>query len=195
MPFILNPADRYAQKYTLLREYKFVVAFENTQEWDYVTEKMYHGLDTGAVPVYWGAPNADYFTPLNSVVNVDDFKSARELAFHLINLKHNCTAYAKYMAWRTGDVGQHFRRLLLYSQRTHPICSLFSRIHNLWINPYLTIWARNVSSDSSSRALDCIQCTKSYTGPVLPKIYQSDFEPTPVQIDTLIESTYNQNQS
>lgn len=36
--------------------YKFVFAFENTEESHYVTEKVYTGLRSGAVPIYKGAP-------------------------------------------------------------------------------------------------------------------------------------------
>jgi hypothetical protein len=176
-PVRREPTERYSQKYRLLRQYKFVLTFENTQEWDYVSEKVYHGLVAGTLPVYWGAPNCNDFLPIKSVVNADDFRSPRELVFHLIKLSSNQTAYNIYMRWRNGDIGDHFLRLLLYARKTHPICSLLSRIHNLWINPYLTVWARNDSSDSGSRTLDCIQCSKSYAGPLFPQVYQGDLVP------------------
>jgi hypothetical protein len=172
-----GPEERYPQKYILLKHYKFLLAFENTQEWDYVTEKVYHGLVAGTIPVYLGAPNSDHFLPLHSVINTDNFTSAREIACHLIKLNANHTAYNEYMAWRTGPIGENFRRLQLYGRRTHPVCSLLSRVHHLWINPYLTVWARNCSSDIPSRGLDCIQCLKSYAGPVFPAIYQDDLNP------------------
>jgi hypothetical protein len=175
----LKPTDRYLRKHILLRQYKCVLTFENTQEWDYVTEKVYHAFDAGTLPVYWGAPNYQQFIPLKSVINVDDFKSPRELAFHVIKLNSNRTAYNEYMEWRNGDIGQPFHRLLQYSTKTHPICSLLARMRNLWINPYLTVWARNISSDDHSQALDCIQCLKAYTGPIFSKTYQ-DLEGNPI---------------
>ena len=36
--------------------YKFIFAFENTEESHYVTEKVYTGLRAGILPIYKGAP-------------------------------------------------------------------------------------------------------------------------------------------
>ncbi len=32
---------------------------ENSNTVDYVTEKIWHALQSGCVPIYWGAPNID----------------------------------------------------------------------------------------------------------------------------------------
>lgn len=37
---------------------------------DYVTEKVYNGLQSGTLPVYWGPENIDDFVPKNSIVKV-----------------------------------------------------------------------------------------------------------------------------
>jgi len=39
-------------------QYKFIMAFENSETDDYVTEKMFEVLVAGSVPIYHGAPNA-----------------------------------------------------------------------------------------------------------------------------------------
>ncbi|GET85466.1 hypothetical protein, conserved [Leishmania tarentolae] len=45
----------------VFRKYRYVLAFENTIEDDYVTEKVYNALLSGALPLYIGAMNiADY---------------------------------------------------------------------------------------------------------------------------------------
>jgi hypothetical protein len=113
--------------------------------------------------VYWGAPNLDHFVPVNSVINAGDFETPRELAIYLTKLRLNSTIYDQYRAWRTGDMGEHFRRLERYVQKARPICSLLARIHEIWINPFLTKWVRNSSSDADSRALDCIRCLEPHT--------------------------------
>lgn len=48
---------------TLSTEYKFSLAFENSETKDYVTEKFYEPLVAGAVPIYMGAPNVKFFAP------------------------------------------------------------------------------------------------------------------------------------
>ncbi|PQP96563.1 alpha-(1 4)-fucosyltransferase [Prunus yedoensis var. nudiflora] len=40
-----------------MSHYKFVLAIENTMTESYVTEKLFYALDSGAVPIYFGAPN------------------------------------------------------------------------------------------------------------------------------------------
>lgn len=53
-----HPDSRYAENWAeskkqLLASYKFTLAFENTQSRDYVTEKAFHALAAGSIPVYW----------------------------------------------------------------------------------------------------------------------------------------------
>lgn len=50
-------------KIETIGKYKFVLAFENSSEKDYVSEKIFHVLHVGSVPVYMGAPNIDDFLP------------------------------------------------------------------------------------------------------------------------------------
>lgn len=40
-----------------LARYKFVLAVENAECEDYVTEKLWKPLSIGSVPIYMGAPN------------------------------------------------------------------------------------------------------------------------------------------
>ncbi len=54
------------------------------------------------VPIVLGAYKEDYEStlPPHSYINVDDFRSIRELATYLKYLDRNDTAYAAYFAWR-----------------------------------------------------------------------------------------------
>jgi hypothetical protein len=84
-----SPKKRYPQKYRILTQYKFVLTFENTQEWDCISEKVYPALVTGILLVYCDAPNGHKFRPVNSAINADDSRSPRDLAFYLIRLQVN----------------------------------------------------------------------------------------------------------
>ncbi len=57
-------------KRALLRRYLAILAAENSIEDDYVTEKVYAGLITGAVPIYYGAANIHRFVPSDSIIKV-----------------------------------------------------------------------------------------------------------------------------
>ncbi len=54
------------------------------------------------VPIVLGAYKEDYVStlPPHSYINVDDFRSIRDLAAYLKYLDRNDTAYAAYFAWR-----------------------------------------------------------------------------------------------
>ena len=54
------------------------------------------------IPIVLGAYKEDYegVLPPHSYINVDDFKSIRELTDYLRYLDRNDTAYAAYFAWK-----------------------------------------------------------------------------------------------
>ena len=60
----------------MLRRYPFYLAFENSDETDYVSEKVFHALEAGVLPVYAGAPNVADFVPPNSVIELSSFGAA-----------------------------------------------------------------------------------------------------------------------
>ncbi|XP_006266179.3 alpha-(1,3)-fucosyltransferase 4 [Alligator mississippiensis] len=84
-------------------EYKFYLAFENSQHTDYITEKLWrNAFEAGAVPVVLGPRRANYelFVPPDSFIHVDDFSSPRKLAVYLKFLDRNPQSYRRYFAWR-----------------------------------------------------------------------------------------------
>nr|VZI40529.1 unnamed protein product [Spirometra erinaceieuropaei] len=84
-------------------QYKFYLAFENSDCKDYITEKLFiNALMYSMLPVVMGAPRSSYcaMAPPNSFIHVDDFSSPADLADYLIWLDRNDTAYASYFAWQ-----------------------------------------------------------------------------------------------
>ncbi|CAL8147838.1 unnamed protein product [Orchesella dallaii] len=84
----------------LAQDYKFYLAFENSICLDYVTEKLFRTLELGLVPVVYGGANYTQIAPPNSFINVDNFKSTKELSKFLRNLDENPDEYKKYFEWR-----------------------------------------------------------------------------------------------
>ncbi len=63
----------------LLRS-KFNLCYENTRgAKGYISEKLFDALSTGAVPVYWGAPNINNYVPADCFVDRRQFDSNDEL--------------------------------------------------------------------------------------------------------------------
>ena len=85
---------------TLLQNYRFYFAAENTLCPDYVTEKFYRALMNNAVPIVYGGADYTQYAPSNSYINVADFKSPKDLAEYLLLLSKNDALYNKYFDWK-----------------------------------------------------------------------------------------------
>ncbi|XP_065881969.1 alpha-(1,4)-fucosyltransferase [Euphorbia lathyris] len=112
-----------------MSHYKFVLAIENTATESYVTEKLFYALDSGAVPIYFGAPNVDDFIPPHSIIDGTKFRSIEELAAYVKALAHDAVAYAEYHAWRRCGVLGNYRKTRAVSLDTVPcrLCEAISR--------------------------------------------------------------------
>ncbi len=114
-----RPDRGSATKMALLRSYRFCLAFENTVEPDYVTEKFFQPLLAGTVPVYRGAPNVDDFAPGDGCyIDASRFDSPRALAHHLLELAADEQAYARLLAWRSQPLRPSFQRLQALTEVT-----------------------------------------------------------------------------
>ncbi|XP_076065424.1 glycoprotein 3-alpha-L-fucosyltransferase A-like isoform X1 [Oratosquilla oratoria] len=91
----------------LNREYKFYLAFENSNCRDYISEKFFvNGLNHNILPIAMGAHPQDYrrASPEKSFIHVDDFESPKALADYLHILDQNDDLYNEYFRWKgTGE--------------------------------------------------------------------------------------------
>ncbi|GAA5971661.1 hypothetical protein JCM3765_006711 [Sporobolomyces pararoseus] len=62
-------------KITMINYYKFSVAFENSNDYDYVTEKYFQALERGSVPLVFGAPSYEsrFFPSPNAAIDIADY--------------------------------------------------------------------------------------------------------------------------
>lgn len=103
----------WASVLSVLPRYKFYLAFENSRTTDYVTERVFHALVAGTVPVYLGASNVREFMPADDAVIVaSDFASPAALAEYLRHLDAHDEAYARHLAWKRDGVSDAFRSLV-----------------------------------------------------------------------------------
>ena len=128
------PNDEGAEsrsKLAVTSRYKFCIAFENTDEDGYASEKLFLSLATDCVPVYMGDPKVDMLVPPHSIIKVSDFGSADELLEYLNYLLSNNTAYEEYRAWKKSpDADANLVRAMALSVITLP-CRLCERIAGL----------------------------------------------------------------
>jgi len=88
-------------------DYKFYLAFENSNCKDYITEKFFvNGLGHDVLPIAMGARYEDYLrsSPHKSFIHVDQFKGPKELADYLHMLDKDDDKYNEYFQWKgTGE--------------------------------------------------------------------------------------------
>lgn len=101
------PRHKSEQCYQMLdNDYRFYLAFENSNCKDYITEKFFNALRHNVIPVVMGASREEYraAAPYHSYIHVDDFASPKELAEYLLLLSRNRTLYNEYFQWKgTGE--------------------------------------------------------------------------------------------
>jgi hypothetical protein len=109
-----------ASKKAMMKHYKFTIGFENSIEHDYITEKLWHPLAAGSVPLYYGAPNVDEWLPCdNCIINLRKFASPQEAAKYIRTVSKNATLYAQFHKWRNEPVLSKFQKILDYFQRAN----------------------------------------------------------------------------
>ena len=79
------------KKEEALSDYMFSIAIENSQETNYISEKLIDCFLQKVVPVYWGAPNIEKFFDLNGIIycqSLDELiNGTQQLSAELYNSK------------------------------------------------------------------------------------------------------------
>jgi hypothetical protein len=88
-------------------KYKFVIAIENSNCQDYVTEKLVKAVASGSIPIVAGRngrPDYRRYMPNHSFINVFDYPSISALAADLKRIGGNKTLYESYLWYRKHDI-------------------------------------------------------------------------------------------
>lgn len=103
---------RWIQQRCVTGQYKFYLAFENSQHKGYVTEKLWQALMMGSIPVYWGAPDVTDLLPHpDAIIRVSDFSSLKKLAEYIESLLTSPDAHEKHMQWRKQPLPDSFTKV------------------------------------------------------------------------------------
>lgn len=100
-------------KVDTLKRYKFSLAFENSNEEDYVTEKYFQSLVAGTIPVVVGAPNIQEFAPLpGSVLHIKEAGDIDSVAKTMKYLADHPDAYNQSLRWKFEGPSDSFKALI-----------------------------------------------------------------------------------
>ncbi|CAG9813908.1 unnamed protein product [Phaedon cochleariae] len=126
----------------LEKEYKFYLAFENSNCRDYITEKFYvNGLGQNVLPIVMGGRPEDYqrSAPEGSYIHVDEFAGPEELAAYLHRLDKDDALYNSYFRWKgTGEfVNTYFwcRLCALLHAPAPPTPRRYDDVNDWWRGP------------------------------------------------------------
>lgn len=79
-----NVGGRVKDKMTFIKEYKFVISFENECHDGYTTEKILQPMLVDSIPIYWGNKKVDKDFNTKRFINYFDFKTEKELIDRLL---------------------------------------------------------------------------------------------------------------
>lgn len=110
----------------LVAKYKFAFSMENGICDDYITEKLWRPLMVGTVPVVLGSSKVQDFLPAQkSAVLINEFKTAEDLAKHLLFLNSNDAEYEQYLRWKkTGVTNSFLKKVMKEREWEAPIDGL-----------------------------------------------------------------------
>ncbi|KAG6419680.1 hypothetical protein SASPL_116189 [Salvia splendens] len=116
--------DGKVDKVEALKHYKFSLAFENSNEEDYVTEKFFQSLVAGAIPVVIGAPNIQHFSPgPGSLLHIKELTDVDSVAKRMKYLAGNESAFNESLRWKYDGPSDSFKALVDMAA-VHSACRL-----------------------------------------------------------------------
>ncbi len=95
---LLNNSGKFIKdKISYLSKYKFTIAFENSSNPGYITEKISDAFCAGTIPIYWGDPLAKKEFNPDAFIFINDFKSLENAIEKIIQIDNNDEAYLKML--------------------------------------------------------------------------------------------------
>ncbi len=85
-------------KMDFIKDYKFVISFENSSYPGYTTEKLIEPMLVNSIPIYWGNPKVGCDFNKKSFINIKDFTSYAKAIEHIIELDNNEDKYLEMSA-------------------------------------------------------------------------------------------------
>jgi len=87
-----------------MKEYKFVIAFENSEEDAYITEKIINPFRANVIPIYWGNRRiSDYFNT-DRIIHLNDLSKIDEVIKQVIDIDKNNDKYLKIINQPIHDI-------------------------------------------------------------------------------------------
>lgn len=132
-----NVGGPVSDKMEFIKDYKFVLAFENASYPGYVTEKVFQPMFVNTIPIYWGSPMVHKDFNTRSFVNWHDYNNDEAVIERIIELDQNPDAMAALLnePWfENNQVNEYVKE--------DNIHAFFKRIFETPVRPIATSWYR-----------------------------------------------------
>jgi len=87
--YLNNVGGPISDKLDFIKDYRFVISFENAAYPGYTTEKIVEPLITGCIPLYWGNPLVAKDFNLNCFLNLSDEKNEEDFIKEIIAIDND----------------------------------------------------------------------------------------------------------
>jgi hypothetical protein len=85
--------DAQIHKMKFMFDSKFNLCYENSSYPGYVTEKLFHALYSGSVPIYWGSPTVELDFNTRAFINRHDYDTFEDMLDMVMRIDQNDELY------------------------------------------------------------------------------------------------------
>jgi hypothetical protein len=91
--FLNNIGMPVKNKLDFIKDYKFVISFENSSYMGYTTEKLVEPMIVNSIPIYWGNPKVDMDFNTKSFINIEHVTQFDEAIERIIEIDKDDEKY------------------------------------------------------------------------------------------------------
>ena len=95
--YLNNIGGPVEDKFSFQQQYKFSIAFENSSDIGYTTEKLIEAKAAGTIPIYWGNPEIAKEFNTKSFINCHDYNNFEEVVEEIKKIDNDDELYFKYL--------------------------------------------------------------------------------------------------
>lgn len=95
--YMNNIGGPVVDKMEFIKNYKFVISFENSSHPGYCTEKLIEPMIAGSIPIYWGDPKIGNDFNNKSFINIHEYSSEDEAINYILFLIKNPERYLEVL--------------------------------------------------------------------------------------------------
>ena len=134
-------------KMDFIKDYKFVISFENSSSPGYTTEKLIEPMYANAIPLYWGNPAVHKDFNVNSFINIQSPADYGDAINQIIELDTNDDKYMQMVEqpWfnnnqmptemRQESLTEFLAFVIKDSKTKKPVAKSFAKnsMHKIWL--------------------------------------------------------------